>query len=189
MSIEAKIAEMTPEQVAQETELYRSKLDSVTVSYHHNAKLATLVKLWQDYEAGLEEEKTVTKKAELTIAEKRAKQQAEQLRLVRVKISCHNPAKAKIKSEMFTVGNSLVKVKKVIPLRGPAAESFHVPYILFRFLKNKKYVQRTSSMVDGRMVVSFAEVPEFVIEELPQLTEVELKELARRQALAKGQEV
>lgn len=186
MNIEETITAMSPEQVEQESNNYKAKLDSVSVKYHHNAKLLTLVNAWQAYE----EEQLVRKPATSTLAQRRIIQRQEQLKLIRVRITNHNPSKRNISGEIATVANSVLgAVSKLIPYNCDAADSYHIPFILLNSLKARVFTARTSRTINGRVVVSQKEVPEFSFEVLEPLSETDLKVLARKQAMANGVEV
>lgn len=182
------IADMTPEQVEQETQNYQDKLTQVGEKFHHKAKLSTLIQQWKDYEVKNKND------VAMSLTEKRTKQRKEQLALVRVRITNHNPAKKNITGEIFTCGNSVLgAIKKFVPYNCEAAEAYHLPKIMYETLKERKFIQRGTKRVtiDGvkRTVPIMQEVKEFSFEVLPQLTETELKVLARKQAMAKGVEV
>ena len=149
-----------------------------------------LIKLWQEYELSQAQEEAKVKDVVVSREQKRQQLRKEQTKLVRVNITNHNPAKSKLTGEIFTVGNSILGyVRKFIPYNCDAAQSYHIPFILYNTLKKRKYTMRTTRMVDGKPVVSVKEANEFSFEVLPQLSETELKELARKQAMSKGVEV
>ena len=107
-------------------------------------------------------------------------------KLVRIRVTCMNPAKREWAGELFTAGNGLVKTTtKFVPFNND--EGWHVPQIILNVMKDrqcqifvaKKLPNGTEARV-GKMI------KEFAIEELPPLTQKELDELARRQAIAKS---
>jgi hypothetical protein len=106
-------------------------------------------------------------------------------RLVRIQIACMNPSKSEWEGEIFSVGSAkLGTFKKYIPFN--STDGWHVPYILYEALKERKYTQfynakgpRGEKIRKGRLA------PEFSIQVLPPLTKEELQELAQRQALAR----
>ncbi len=182
------IADMTAEQIEQETQNYQNKLTQSGLKFHHKAKLATLILQWKDYEAENKESGV------LSISERRTKQRKEWLALIRVRITNHNPSKKNITGEIFTCGNSVLgAVKKFVPYNCEAAEAYHLPKIMYETLKGRKFIQRGTKRVtiDGvkQTVPTMQEVKEFSFEVLEPLTETELKVLARKQAMAKGVEV
>ena len=125
----------------------------------------------------------------LTINQLREIQQKDELRLVRFKIACLNPMKKEWPGEIICVGNDVIGVqKKFIPYGTESEEGWHVCQMIFRQLKKRKFLQVKTRTVQGKIHVETKYVPEFAIEELPQLTAIELKELARIQAAAQGRD-
>lgn len=108
----------------------------------------------------------------------------EALRLIRCRISNNDPAKRDLQGDYYTVANQLIgKVTKYVPFRGKAAESYHIPYCIYRMLINKKYISIDAAKGNNLNQTSRArELPEFNIEILEPLTEEELQELAKEQA-------
>jgi hypothetical protein len=122
--------------------------------------------------------------------ELRGQQRAEQLRLVRVRIANMNPAKRDLQGEIFTVANRYLGiVKKFIPYGEATDEGYHIPYVLYEELRNRKFLQiktRKDPKKVGHIIVDQRWVPEFNLEVLPPLTPAELAQLARQQAAARG---
>jgi len=116
---------------------------------------------------------------------RRKRKQLEASELVRIQVTCMNPNKAEWDGEMFTAGNRVVGTfKKYVPF-GP---EWHVPRIIYNTLRDRKcqvFVNERDER--GRSVRKGKQINEFNIAVLPPLTEQELKELAQRQAMAKGQ--
>jgi hypothetical protein len=124
----------------------------------------------------------------LSIQEERNKQRFDMLKLVRIQIACVNPNKSGLPGEIFTVHNDFVgTVKKFIPYQ-EAGEAYHVPMILLKFLKRKKFLQIKDPPKGSRASATTKLVPEFAITILDPLTEAELKELARAQGAAESAE-
>lgn len=115
---------------------------------------------------------------------RRLKQEAS--RLVRIRLTCMNPAKKDWDGEIITVGNSLVgTMKKFIPFN--AEEGWHVPHIMLEMLQARQcqifYTEKTRNGVSVRRGKL---IREFAIEILPELTAQELKDLGQRQAMARA---
>jgi len=116
----------------------------------------------------------------------RKRREAEQL--VRINVTCMNPSKREWDGEIFTVSNAVIGThKKYVPFN--TSEGWHVPRIIYNQLVARKcqifYTvkdRRGNSTRKGKLI------SEFAIEVLPMLTERELKDLAQRQAMAKGQD-
>ena len=106
--------------------------------------------------------------------------------LVRVRITCMNPNKKEWKGEIFTVSNSVVGTfRKYVQFN--TEEGWHVPQIILNMLKARQY--QTFYTIKNERGVAVRKgklVPEFAVEVLPPLTEKELLELSRRQAMAGG---
>lgn len=106
--------------------------------------------------------------------------------LVRIRVTCMNPNKKEWEGEIITTGNAAVgTIKKFIPFN--AEEGWHVPRILYNQLVAREcqvfYSKKNEHGVSFRVG---KQIKEFAIEVLPPLTEKELTELARRQAMARS---
>lgn len=109
-------------------------------------------------------------------------------KLVRIRLTCMNPNKKDWRGEVFTVSNSVVGTyRKFVPYNNE--EGWHVPQFILNMIKERKFQTfYTVKGVRGVAVRKGKLVPEFAVEIMPPLTEVELAELARRQAMAGGLE-
>ena len=119
---------------------------------------------------------------------KAAQQYNDMKALVRIRITCLNPAKDNWTGEVFTVGNSVIPpITRFIPFTATDG-IWHVERIFLDFLRNRKYQQMSERSRTGKQKhygVDYTKnklKPEFKIEELPPLTEQELEELASFQA-------
>jgi hypothetical protein len=121
-----------------------------------------------------------------TLNQKRLRLKQEALKLVRVRVTCMNPAKKDWEGEIFTVGNTAIgSVKKFVPFN--ADEGYHIPHCIFEMMKSRMcQVFVTGKSRNGVTTRQGKMIKEFAIEVLPQLTQEELDELARRQAMAKS---
>lgn len=105
-------------------------------------------------------------------------------RLVRIRLTCMNPAKAEWPGEIISVGNSVVgSFSKFVPFN--ADEGWHVPNIIYKAL-NDRQCQVFTTIIDSRGNKSRKGklIKEFAIELMPELTAEELHDLAQRQAMA-----
>lgn len=118
-----------------------------------------------------------------------AERRREASRLVRCRITCMNPAKKNWTGEIISVGSAKMGTfKKFIPYN--SSEPYHVPYIIYQEMKDRKCrIGHIVKLPNGQEVNRYKMIPEFSIEVLPPLNQSELKELARRQALASGSSV
>ena len=110
----------------------------------------------------------------------------EQLRLVRVRIQNLDPKKKDLPGEIITVANEYMgTVRKYVPFGEATDNGYHIPYCIYEFLKNRKFVNITTKKgKNGQLQVSHADVREFSIEVLPQLTQEELNRLGQAQIAA-----
>lgn len=106
--------------------------------------------------------------------------------LVRVRVTCMNPNKKEWKGEIFTASNSIVGTfRKYVQFN--TEDGWHVPQIILNMIKARQF--QTFYTIKNERGVAVRKgklVPEFAVEVLPPLTEEELLELSRRQALAGG---
>ena len=113
----------------------------------------------------------------------------EQMKMVRLRITNLNPNKKELTGEIFTVANKFLGiVKKYIPYGEVTEDGYHVPYILYTELRDRKFlsIKTRQDKTTGQIVVSQNWVPEFALEVLPQLTQAELNKLAAAQSAAGG---
>ena len=130
-------------------------------------------------EAPVKESKVV-----LTATQIRQQHLAEATKLVRVRITCHNPVKKEWRGEIFTFSNSIVgSIKKFVPYNTEGDEvGYHVPHCIYQLMKEKKYQSFvTKKLANGDTVRAPKLAQEFTLEVLPQLTQEELNKLAADQ--------
>jgi len=130
-------------------------------------------------EAPVKESKTV-----MTATQIRQQHLAEATKLVRVRITCHNPMKKEWRGEVFTFANSIVgTIKKFVPYNTEGDEAgYHIPHCIFQLMKEKKYQSFvTKKLANGDPVRVPKLSQEFTLEVLPMLTQEELNKLAADQ--------
>ena len=110
--------------------------------------------------------------------------QAEQMKLVRCRITCMDPKKADLTGEIFTVANEyLGTVRKFVPFGEITDNGYHIPYCIYQMMLGREFLQiRTVKKSGGRQETKTAYVREFSIDVLPDLTKEELSRLANMQA-------
>lgn len=166
--------------VVDELTALKARADMMGVKYHPSISLEKLKeKITAHMNAG--EDKPVAE-PEMD----RAALQKSASELMRIRVTCMNPAKKEWEGEIFTVGNSVVGTfKKYVPFN--ADEGWHVPRIIYEQLKDREcQVFTTVRDSRGNSTRKGKLIKEFAIEVLPNLTEEEIKELAQRQAMAKS---
>ena len=188
--------------VSPELFIARQKADELGLSYHHNAKAATVQKIVDDK---LAEQALIAETAEpegpqileeivvpMTHAEYLANNRGDIKRrvsaLMRVRIQNMYPSKKDWPGEIVSVGSAkLGTFKKYIPFN--SAEPYHIPKIMYDMLMDKKCTIFSSVEDDrGNTVRKGRLANEYAIEVLPSLTQEELSELGRTQALKAGQQ-
>ena len=179
---------------ATELENLKSRAEKLGVKFHPSIsaeKLREKIKAAQTEGEGSVGEQSEGKSAagtkEESPAAKKLRLKREALKLVRVRITCMNPAKKEWEGEIITVANNAVgTVKRYVPFN--TEDGWHVEHILLEQLRERQcqiFVSEKDSR--GNKVRKGKLIREFAIEVLDPLTEEELAELAQRQAMAKGQ--
>lgn len=166
--------------VVDELTALKARADMMGVKYHPSISLEKLKEKITAH-MNAEEDKPVAE-PEMD----RAALQKSASELIRIRVTCMNPAKKEWEGEIFTVGNAVVGTfKKYVPFN--ADEGWHVPRIIYEQLKDREcQVFTTVRDSRGNSTRKGKLIKEFAIEVLPNLTEEEIKELAQRQAMAKS---
>jgi hypothetical protein len=120
-----------------------------------------------------------------TLSQRRLRKKREANELIRIRVTCMNPAKKEWEGELFTAGNSVVgSFSKFVPFN--IDEGWHVPRIIYNQIVQRQFQTfRNEKTKNGVTVRRSGLIREFAIEVLPQLSLDELQELAQRQAMAK----
>ena len=111
----------------------------------------------------------------------------EQMRLVRVRVTCMDPKKKDLPGEIFTIANEyLGTVRKFVPFGEATENGYHIPYCIYTMLEERRFLNiRTGrDQRTGSPTVSSSYAREFALEVLPPLTEAELERLAQAQIAA-----
>jgi hypothetical protein len=172
----------------------RENAKLLNVTLPPNASIPTMVQILSDAKAQILNDLSPEQEAAADAArppselETRRQLRLENTKLVRVRISCLNPNKSGLPGEIFTVHNDIVgTVKKFVPYN-EAGDSYHVPFMLLKFLKRKKFLQIKDPPKGSRGAPTTKMVPEFALEILEPLTQRELAELAKAQGAAESAE-
>lgn len=142
--------------------------------------------------ANVDQSAPATYVAPLTAAQikqrRRQAMRAEQLRLIRVRITNLNPSKKDLPGEIFTFANEVLgTVKKFIPYGEATENGYHIPFCIYTQLKEREFLNiRTRKDSRGRTVIEQSMAREFALEILNQLTPTELARLAASQAATRG---
>ncbi|QHZ59512.1 hypothetical protein [Pseudomonas phage LY218] len=105
-------------------------------------------------------------------------------RLIRCRITCHNPNKNDWDAEYFSIGNDEIgTIRRLVPYE----VDWHVPEALLNFIKSKQYQHfytvTEQTPMGPQKVRRSKSVREFSVELLPQLSEDELESLRKQQAV------
>ena len=163
----------------EELQLLKERADLMGIKYSKNVGADTLrAKVNEKLEEAALMNQLRNNKALL-----RKKIQSEQLKLVRIRLTCMNPAKKAWKGEIFTIANEVIgTVKKFVPYNPKFyTNGYHVPKCIYDLLKQKQFLNITTEQKGPNIVVHTEFVPEFSIEVLPALTKKELEQLAADQ--------
>lgn len=163
--------------ITDELDILKARADKLGITYKSNIGIEAL-------KAKLEEVLKPTEEPNLsTESAKRKAVRDKALKLVRIRITCLDPAKKGFPGEIFTVGNKYIgTVRKWVPYGDAGQVGWHVPYCIYKMLKDKKFVMKEQKSVNGKLIFTQKEVPAYALELLPMLTEKELKELAIEQS-------
>ena len=156
--------------------------DELGIKYHPSISASKLADKIDNF-AEVEEEPEPDPTPIRTAAEIRKEATA----LVRVRVTCMNPAKSAWDSEIFCVGNRHTgNLKKLVPFD----VEWHVPKMILDMIQSRKcQIFQSVKRKTAQGVINAVEgkiVKEYNVEILPPLTEKELEALAQRQAMAAG---
>lgn len=171
----------------------KGKADLMGLSYHPSIGLEKLRDKVNAAIEGKEEVavvetkvKTKAEPVEETPGAIRSRKRKEASELVRIRVTCMNPAKKEWDGEIITAGNAAVgSYTKFVPFNNE--EGWHIPRIILNQLYQRE-CQIFVTIKDSRGNKSRKGklIREFAIEVLPALTTAELAALAQRQAMAKN---
>ena len=117
----------------------------------------------------------------------REQQHDEQLRMIRIRVTCMDPKKKDLKGEIFTIANEYIgTVRKFVPFGEDSEGGYHVPYCILTMMEDRKFlnIRIVKNRLSGRDEVLSSWAKEFAIEILPPLTQQELNQLATAQIAA-----
>lgn len=117
----------------------------------------------------------------------RKKIREEQLKLVRLRVTCMDPKKSDLPGEIFTIANEyLGTVAKFVPFGEPTDNGYHVPFCIYTMMNERKFlnIRTRKDRKTGQTIVEHQWAKEFALEVLPQMTPEELKQLATAQIAA-----
>lgn len=187
--------ELDPELLAAELDALKEKATAMGIDFHPSigyTKLAAKIKeaveaveLATEAAAQAEEEPApvAAPKAE-TKNQVHQRLKKEHSALVHVRITCMNPIKREWEGEYFSVSNRIVgTLTRMVPYN----VVWHVPRIMLNVIRDRScQVFHSVKNRQGQTIRVGKQIKEFAVEELPPLTQAELKDLAQRQAMSSG---
>lgn len=150
----------------------------MNINYHPAIGVDKLRAKINEVLEGDEPEAPVVKSA---VVNKVLQAKKEALKLIRINVSCMNPAKKDWDGEVFTTGNSLTgTIRKFVQFN--TTDGYHVPNMIYEMMKAKEYqLFYNEKSKNGVNVRKGKLTKEFVIDVLDPLTPEELKDLAKVQ--------
>lgn len=167
----------------------KQRADMMGLSYHPSIKLEKLrEKVNAAIAGGANEEAAETVESAPVESEnaRRHRLKQEASKLVRIRVTCMNPAKAEWEGEIISVGNSVVgSFTKFVPFNAP--DGWHVPHFIYQVLLDRQcQIFQTVTDSRGNKTRKGKTIKEFAVEVLAPLTPEELHDLAQRQAMSKS---
>ena len=169
----------------------KARADLLGISYHPTIGLEKLRQKVNAAVTKTDDAATDTEVVEATQpvqeseAAKRLRLRNEAAKLIRIRLTCLNPVKKEWDGEIITAGNAAVGTyKKFIPFHS-ADDGWHIPHIIYEQLMERmcQIFVSTTDPVTGIKTSRSKLIKEFNVVVLPQLTDDELAELARQQAV------
>lgn len=171
----------------------RSQADSLGIKYHPATgadKLKAKIAAHINAEAAAAAPQEVAPITQAQFEEEQFKlRKGNAGKLVRVRVTCMNPAKKEWDGEIISVGSAKIGTYKKF-VKFNTENGWHIPFIIYEYMKEKKCaVYYNVETQGGKKIRKSRSVNEFSIEILPELTDEELKALARQQAMEAGKDV
>ena len=180
-----------------ELTLLRARADLMGIKYHPSTGVDKLkAKINNQLKSDAEEEKpkSVKEYDKNYLTETEFQQEQFRLRkqnagkLIRVRVTCMDPAKKDWDGEIISIGSAKIGTYKKF-VKFNTEDGWHIPYIIYEYLKERKCsIFYTFIDQSGTKIRKAKQVNAFNIEVLPTLTKEELKELAIKQAMEAGKE-
>lgn len=170
-----------------ELDLLKERADQMGIKYHPNIGVDSLRDKVNAVIAGeVSDEAEPVQKAKA--AQTRAQAYEEAMKLIRIRLTCMDPAKSDWPAEIITISNDVVgDVKVAVPYKEEFYENgYHVPNIIYQFLKERKYSAIKVTKGPKGPVQTSIQANAYAIEVLPQLTPEELEDLRLQQAASKS---
>lgn len=181
--------------VVDELASLKARADQLGITYHPSIgleKLREKVNAVINSETPPAEEKAPeadpAAPVEESLSDRRWRLRREANELVRIRVTCMNPAKKEWEGELFTAGNSTIgSMTKFVPFNND--EGWHVPRIILNQIQQRQcQIFVTVRDSRGNQTRQGKMIKEFAVEIMPNLTVEELKDLATQQAATRAVE-
>ena len=191
--LESKLNNLSEQETVETLKELKAQADLMGIKYPVNANVKKMVELIDEHKKSLEEENTETTSTSSTSVSQTPRTNKigsvldEAMKLIHVRVTVNNPSKQSREGEIISAGNAVIGfVSKFVPYQPAFYENgYHIPKIILDAMKEMKHTRypkkkdRFNATMDDYDKARL--VPDFTIEELPPLTEQELKELAEYQ--------
>lgn len=178
-------------QVPNDDKAYRESLknraDLMGIKYPNNVSNDRLAAMIQDALEGKKDpEKEPAKENTARKVNPREAIRRNAMKLVRVRITCHNPNKQQLEGEIFTVANEYIgTVSRYVPFGSKSENGTHIEQCIYDHLVGRKYLHIDSreDKHTKRIRTITKDAKEFSVEVLPPLTKEELTALRNDQRI------
>lgn len=176
MTTEQQAPEL-PTTTTDEITVLKARADTMGITYAPNISVETLRKRVNDALNPEPMDSTPMSEEDALAAQMEA-DRLELNALVRVVITCMNPAKTHLESELFSIHNSVLRDTRVVPFGKP----WHVTVGLLNHIRDVKFQGfRDVSTANGTIQAGF-NISAYAVEVLPPLTDKERDTIAKKQA-------
>lgn len=173
---------------AQEREVLKSRAEKLGVKLSGNQSNETIRALIRAKQEQLDGGDSAEPSADAAKSKMTLRQMIRErdLALVRIRVTCMDPKKAKWPGETFTVANEyLGTVRKLVPFGEATDNGFHVPLCILKAMQRRRFLQITTRRNEKGVEIPVDRyVKEFAIEILDPLTPAQLADLAKAQLAA-----
>jgi hypothetical protein len=174
-----------------ELETLRERAKAMNITFHPSIGVDNLKAKIKDAMEGNKPDPDADEKEPVPVAAESQKEMHSRLRkeagrLVRINVTCMNPAMKEHQGAIYTVSNSVVGTfKKYVPFN--TEDGWHVPNIIYQhMLERKCQVFHTVKDSRGNAIKKGKLIKELSIDLLKPLDEKEIKDLAQKQALSRA---
>lgn len=177
------------DELKQQRENLKKRADMLNIKYANNVsneKLASMIADALEGKKPSEDSTSDTKSKTERKLNSRERIRREATKLVRVRVTCHNPDKQQLEGEIFTVANGFIgTISRYVPFGEKTSNGYHIEKCIYNHMKNRTYIHKDSreDPVTKKIKMTTRDAKEFTLEVLPPLTKEELQALRNDQRL------